>query len=102
MGQARSHMTDFFYRLLLKRLLQKQKEFCFDFALCQKTPHCAESRLRAKPHRAELLLRAMPPSVKFKSTIFLPTPRYVAQRGFDSALCRIAGSRRVVTSRFAA
>jgi hypothetical protein len=28
----------------------------------------------------------MPPSVKFKSKIFLPTPRYDAQQGVDSAL----------------
>jgi hypothetical protein len=36
---------------------------------------------------------AMPPSVKFKSKIFLPTPRYAAQRGVDSVLCGIAESR---------
>jgi hypothetical protein len=35
----------------------------------------------------------MPPSVKFKLNIFLATLRYVAQRGVDSALCHIAGSR---------
>jgi hypothetical protein len=40
-----------------------------------------------------LWLPAMPLSVKFKSKIFLPTPRYVAQRGVDSTLCCIAGSR---------
>jgi hypothetical protein len=44
------------------------------------------------PHSAELRLRAMPPSVKFKSKILLPTPRYAAQRGVVSALCRIAES----------
>jgi hypothetical protein len=37
--------------------------------------------------------RAMPHSVKFKSKIFLPTPRYAAQWGVDSALCRKAESR---------
>jgi hypothetical protein len=39
-----------------------------------------------------LRLRAMPSSVKFKPKIFLPTPCYAAQRGVDSALCRISGS----------
>jgi hypothetical protein len=39
-----------------------------------------------------LRLRAMPPSVKFKLKIFLPTLRYAAQRGVHSALCRIAES----------
>jgi hypothetical protein len=38
-----------------------------------------------------LRLRALPPSVKFKSKIVLPTPRYAAQR-VDSVLCRLAGS----------
>jgi hypothetical protein len=35
----------------------------------------------------------MPPSVKFKSQIFLPTPHFAAQWGVDSALCPIVGSR---------
>jgi hypothetical protein len=62
-------------------------------------PHSDEFRLRAMRHSPEfykkffLRLRAMPFSVKFKSKIFLPTPRYAAHRGVDSALCRIAGSR---------
>jgi hypothetical protein len=34
----------------------------------------------------------MPVSVKFKSKIFLPTPRYVARHKVDSALCHIMGS----------
>jgi hypothetical protein len=65
-------------------------------------PHSAESRLPAMRHSAEsifvykkkfcLRLRAMQLNVKFKSKIFLSTPRYAAQRGVDSALCRIAGS----------
>jgi hypothetical protein len=35
----------------------------------------------------------MPTGVKFQSKIFLLTPRCAAQRGVNSALCRIAGSR---------
>jgi hypothetical protein len=66
-------------------------------------PHSAESRLSAMQHSAEsifvykkkfyLRLRAMQLNVKFKSKIFLSTPPYAAQRGADSALCFIAGSR---------
>jgi hypothetical protein len=70
-----------------------QKEFYFDSALCQKLhamPHSAEFRIRAMFYPWH---HAMPPSVKFKQKIFLPTPRYAAQRGFDSMLCRIVGSR---------
>jgi hypothetical protein len=43
-----------------------------------------------------LWLCAMQLNVKFKSKIFLLTPRYAAQQGVDSALCRIAGSRNSV------
>jgi hypothetical protein len=40
-------------------------------------------------------------NVKFKSKIFLSTPRYAAQRGVDFALCRIVGSRQSALCRVA-
>jgi hypothetical protein len=56
-------------------------------------PHsAAELWLLAMPHSAEFPLHTTPPSLKFKSKIFLLTPRYVATWGVDSTLCRIEGS----------
>jgi hypothetical protein len=65
--------------------------------------HSVDSWLPTMRHSAEsifvfwkkfyLRLRAMQLDVKFKSKIFLSTPRYAAQQGVDSALCHISGSR---------
>jgi hypothetical protein len=84
MGQARSPMTDFLIDCYFNHFCKGIKNFFFDSALC----HIAQSW-----SWFYLRLCAMPLSVKFKSKIFLPTPHYAAQRGVDSALRRIVGSR---------
>jgi hypothetical protein len=82
--QARSPMTDFLIDCNFNSFCKGKKNFV-------STPRYAK-KLLAMRHSTESRLRAMPPSVKFKSNIFLPTPCYAAQREVDSALCRIAQS----------
>jgi hypothetical protein len=56
---------------------------------------CGIARCFVFVFTVNLRLRAIPPSVKLKSKIVLPTPRYAAKREVDSALCRIAGEWRL-------
>jgi hypothetical protein len=71
------HLWYFFAKLMLQRLLQKQKQWFFDHALRKKP--------RAMMHSAEIFLkefclrlRAMQLSLKFLTNIFLSTPRYAS------------------------
>jgi hypothetical protein len=86
MGQARSPMTAFLIDCYFNDFCKGRKNFVLTPRYAKKLcamPHSAEFRLRAMRHSAVfkknyLKLRAMPPSVKFKSKIFLLTPRYAA------------------------